>query len=108
MSPEPYAETNPPFPIPPAWRHKLRPVAEWPHDLHRMFALAWQEDGRWLGMWGHYDDTTGRFRAAARLRPAQLRHGKQARAPTSCCSRTYDCVQSRAELWNRNVCKALV
>lgn len=63
----PYAEVNPPFPIPPAWRHKLRPVSEWPHDLHRMFALAWQDRGEWRGMWGHYDERIGGFRADAAL-----------------------------------------
>jgi len=40
MSPEAYVEVNPPFPIPPAWMHKMRPVAEWPHDRHRTNALA--------------------------------------------------------------------
>jgi hypothetical protein len=68
MSPEAYAEINPPFAIPPAWRHKLRPVAEWPHDdMHRMFALAWQEGDQWRGMWGHYDESIGGFRADAAL-----------------------------------------
>jgi hypothetical protein len=32
-----------------------------------MFALAWQEGGAWRGMWGHYDETTGQFRADAAL-----------------------------------------
>lgn len=66
--PPAYAEENPPFPIPPAWLPKLRPIAAWPHDgLGRMFALAWQEGGIWRGMWGVWDDETKRFRADAAL-----------------------------------------
>lgn len=37
--------------------HKLRPVSEWPHDgLGRVFALVWQDQGQWMGMWGKWDE----------------------------------------------------
>lgn len=65
MTPHHYAEVNPPFSIPNKWRHKIRPLSEWPHDLPRMFMVTWKERGDWRGMWGHYDAATGRFRADA-------------------------------------------
>lgn len=60
--PPAYAETNPPFPIPLCRLHRLRPLHEWPHDgLGRMFILAWQENGVWIGMQGQWSDMLKRF-----------------------------------------------
>lgn len=68
FEPPAYAETNPPFPIPAGQLHRLRPLAEWPHDgLGRVFMLAWRNGDAWWGMWGRYDDTSARFVADAVL-----------------------------------------
>lgn len=66
--PPAYAEVGPAFKIPANRHHRLRPLHQWPHDgLGRVFMLAWQADGAWRGMWGRYDDVTGRFVADAVL-----------------------------------------
>lgn len=61
--PPPYADVNPPFPLSPDSIARLRPIAEFPYGHYVLHRLAWQHDGRWLGMWGGWDAELGRFRA---------------------------------------------
>lgn len=61
--PPTYAEVNPPFPLPTAMLHRLRPIAEYPHGFYVVRCLAWRHGNEWRGMWGGWDEELGRFRA---------------------------------------------
>lgn len=60
--PPAYDHIVPPFTLSPASIARLRPISEWPHDgLGRMFVLAWQKGGVWIGMQGQWSEITHRF-----------------------------------------------